>query len=547
MLFRSNSLADYQAVFGAEFDPVYDINAVADATKDPYDFSGLKWDAASKTYKPAYYALARSTSVSVQENRGTEGGPAIVPEVDAGAAGAAKPALAAFNLYNSVRLFYANGGGTCYVVSVGDYTANGTKKGGVAIDKKQLETGLAAAGEQSGPTMLVIPDAVLLPKSSDQTNLPYSTDFQDLTRAMLGQCAKLQDRVAVLDVYGTEAVDPTKPKNGTFDNDVTAVIDNFQQAVGGNFLNYGMAYFPFLVTSIIAPSEVSYINFNIGDATQKKLVEDILTDQASYQYPDLDSDGNRKSPADNKNPTFLAVKKMIDDIPTTVTSTTPEGMAAITTLNQNLVNALALLQQMENAATAKMSMQPASGAMAGIFTFNDATRGVWNAPANMVLDSVVQPSLKLNGDQQGPLNVPLNGKAVNVIREFVGRGPVVWGARTLDGNSNDWRYVQVRRTIVYVEQSIKAALNMFVFAPNTGTTWVAVTAMVSGFLTNLWQQGGLMGAKPDEAFSVQCGLGSTMTGIDVLEGYMIVQVTLQMIRPAEFIELTFKQKMQGVA
>jgi phage tail sheath protein FI len=160
---------------------------------------------------------------------------------------------------------------------------------------------------------------------------------------------------------------------------------------------------------------------------------------------------------------------------------------------------------------------------------------------------VVQPSLKLNGDQQGPLNVPLNGKAVNVIREFVGRGPVVWGARTLDGNSNDWRYVQVRRTIVYVEQSIKAALNMFVFAPNTGTTWVAVTAMVSGFLTNLWQQGGLMGAKPDEAFSVQCGLGSTMTGIDVLEGYMIVQVTLQMIRPAEFIELTFKQKMQGVA
>src|ERR1044071_708991 len=75
---RINSLADYQAVFGAEFDPVYDINAVADASKDPYDFSGLKWDAASKTYKPAYYALARSTSVSVQENRGTEGGPAIV-------------------------------------------------------------------------------------------------------------------------------------------------------------------------------------------------------------------------------------------------------------------------------------------------------------------------------------------------------------------------------------------------------------------------------------------------------------------------------------
>src|SRR6185312_12529054 len=98
--------------------------------------------------------------------------------------------------------------------------------------------------------------------------------------------------------------------------------------------------------------------------------------------------------------------------------------------------------------------------------------------------------------------------------------------------------------LVYIEQSIKADLNQFVFAANDAHTWVNVTAMISNFLTGLWTQGGLMGAKASEAFTVQCGLGSTMTGLDVLNGYMRVQVTLQMIHPAEFIELTFTQMMQ---
>jgi hypothetical protein len=134
---------------------------------------------------------------------------------------------------------------------------------------------------------------------------------------------------------------------------------------------------------------------------------------------------------------------------------------------------------------------------------------------------------------------------VDAIREFTGRGTVVWGARTLDGNSRDWRYIQVRRTLIYIEQSIKLALDPFVFAANDASTWSTVVSMVSSFLQGLWSQGGLMGATAQEAFSVECGIGSTMTADDVLDGYMIVQVTLQMIRPAEFIEVTFKQKMQG--
>jgi uncharacterized protein len=98
--------------------------------------------------------------------------------------------------------------------------------------------------------------------------------------------------------------------------------------------------------------------------------------------------------------------------------------------------------------------------------------------------------VKLNDGQQGSLNEPLNGKAVNVIRYFTGRGTVVWGVRTLDGNSQDWRYIQIRRTIVYIEQSIKQALNPFVFAGNDGQTWVAVVLTISGFLQQVWTQGG---------------------------------------------------------
>jgi len=122
---------------------------------------------------------------------------------------------------------------------------------------------------------------------------------------------------------------------------------------------------------------------------------------------------------------------------------------------------------------------------------------------------------------------------------------VVWGGRTLNGNSQDWRYIQVRRTIIYIEQSIKIAINQFVFAANVASTWVAVTQMISGFLQNLWSQGGLMGDKASDAFTVLCGMPDTMTATDILNGYMVVQVTLQMVHPAEFIELTFKQQMQS--
>ena len=182
--------------------------------------------------------------------------------------------------------------------------------------------------------------------------------------------------------------------------------------------------------------------------------------------------------------------------------------------------------------------------MAGVYTTVDNTRGVWKAPANIGLSGVVSPAVPLSFEQQEDLNVPMDGKAVNAIRSFPGQGTLVWGARTLAGNSNDWRYVNVRRTMIFLEQSIRAAVRAFVFAPNTSSTWITVKGMVDNFLMSQWRAGALVGSTPDSAYQVSVGLGSTMTQEDILDGIMRVTVLVAPSRPAEFIVITIVQEQQ---
>ena len=126
----------------------------------------------------------------------------------------------------------------------------------------------------------------------------------------------------------------------------------------------------------------------------------------------------------------------------------------------------------------------------------------------------------------------------------MGEGIKVWGARTLDGNSLDWRYINVRRTMIMLEESVKNASRAYVFEPNVASTWLNLKSMIQNFLTGIWKRGGLAGATPDDAFSVHVGLGDTMTPEDVLEGILRVTVLVAIVRPAEFIEITFQQQMQ---
>lgn len=250
--------------------------------------------------------------------------------------------------------------------------------------------------------------------------------------------------------------------------------------------------------------------------------------------------------ADNQfssvNPQYKAAfSSLLGALNTAITSASTLVMQNNTALSMSNPDYANVMQAVAN----KVNILPPGPAMAGIYTLVDNTFGVWNAPANINISAVNAPCVILNDDQQAPLNVDaLAGKSVNAIRSFFGRGPaIVWGARTLDGNSLDYRYVPVRRTLIMIEQSVANAAFSFVFAPNDSTTWSSVVGMISNFLNNLWQSGGLQGATPKDAYSVQCGLGQTMTSLDILNGVMRVSVQVAMIHPAEFIIITYEQQM----
>jgi uncharacterized protein len=222
--------------------------------------------------------------------------------------------------------------------------------------------------------------------------------------------------------------------------------------------------------------------------------------------------------------------------------------AAVTykNLSQNaLYNTHPIVSGVIKSIVKLISSVPPSGAIAGVYARVDNARGVWKAPANESILNVTGPTVQITAEQQGNLNVDaVAGKSINAIRTFIGRGnAIVWGARTLAGNDNEWRYVSVRRFFNMVEESSKNASEPFVFENNDANTWVKVQGMIENFLTTLWRQGALQGAKPEHAFYVAIGLGKTMTALDILEGRMIVEIGMAVVRPAEFIILRFSHKM----
>ena len=155
------------------------------------------------------------------------------------------------------------------------------------------------------------------------------------------------------------------------------------------------------------------------------------------------------------------------------------------------------------------------------------------------------PAASLATSETDALNVDaVAGKSINAIRAFVGKGTLVWGARTLAGNDNEWRYVSVRRFFNMVEESIKKSTYWAVFEPNDANTWVKVRGMIENYLTQKWREGALAGATTKEAFFVRCGLGVTMSAQDILEGRMNVEIGMAVVRPAEFIILKFSHKLQ---
>jgi uncharacterized protein len=399
-------------------------------------------------------------------------------------------------LYFAMRLFFENGGGPCYVVSAGEY--------GSKIEAAPLTAGVQALTEEIEPTLLVIPEAVLLTQE----------DCLSLQRQMLLHCGQvMKNRMAILDVW----------EGYRSRSDAPDVVAAFRDGVGHNGLSFGVAYYPWVNTRVVQERELSHLNIT-ADESLDTLITCLKDEIAAASIHGAKKD---------------AMEAEVDKIKKTATDDVDKALLA-RTLTQMSPFFKAMLSEMAQ----RLNLLPPAAALAGIYTMVDDTRGVWKAPANVSLNSVVSPAVPIPDEQQEDLNAPLEGKSVNAIRLFDGEGTLVWGARTLDGNSQDWRYIHLRRTLIMLEESIRLAAKALAFEPNVTGTWVTMKGMISNFLTGVWKRGGLAGAVPEDAFSVHAGLGETMTPEDILEGILRVTVLVAISRPAEFIEITLQQQMR---
>lgn len=414
-----------------------------------------------------------------------------------------------FLLFQCMKMFFANGDSNCYIVSVGNY-ASGFKL--EDFDSETTENGvtkpcgLRALLQETEPTMVVIPEAVCLSEE----------DCSHLQQSVLQHCGEAtRNRFAILDIYDGF-------KKRSFDD--ADVINRFRKGIGTNNLHWGAAYYPWLQTTIMSADEFNFTHLKPG--AKDKFMEIIMDEQEKANLKPEQAEANRK-----------VLKRVRDYNPKNRTGE-----------EKNLHNALLsfspIYKSVMSSLLEQINLLPPSAAMAGIYSMVDNSRGVFVAPANVVVNLAARPAVNLTNNEQEDLNVPTDGKAVNAIRTFSGQGVMVWGARTLDGNSQDWRYINVRRTVIFIEQSIKYAIAAYVFEPNTAATWTTLKAMITNFLTAFWQQGGLVGATPKDAFNVRIGLNETMTPQDILDGVMRITVLVAITRPAEFIVLNVEQQMQ---
>jgi phage tail sheath protein FI len=558
-----------------------------------------------------------------------------------------------FLMFYSLQMYFANGGGPCYIVSVGQYDDTlsvDDKSTSVSLD--DLEAGLAAIRKEDEPTLLLFPDA---------TSLPSDADFYAVYKGALTQCKELQDRFTIIDTFSDEEHETT------LSDDTMTPDDSIREGINvdKDYLKYGAVYYPFLETildysydessievqglssegiSSVATrvfngldtsdledllTSLKELNDNITDAadndaallfksTAETLLDNIISNleakassinEVVSDSLDLDADNSDyddvRAAADTLN-TWMddnleadiaslhgkvfklgqddTKAKLLNtlknassvanilglDTDTIADSTILTDIDGLKTDPDGLLFALkadidaladggASLPTLESLRTEdnetynKIKIEigqlpiklPPSSAMAGVYARVDSDRGVWKAPANVGVNYVIKPSQIVTHEEQQDLNVDtVAGKSINAIRSFTGKGVLVWGARTLTGNDNEWRYISVRRFFNMAEESIKKATEQFVFEPNDKNTWVRVKAMITNFLTAQWRAGALAGPTPEKAFYVNIGLGETMTAIDILEGNMIVEIGMAVVRPAEFIILKFSHKMQ---
>jgi phage tail sheath protein FI len=455
--------------------------------------------------------------------------------------GVTRTATTEFLLYYAVSHYFKNGGGACYIVSVGTYAST--------PDDGHFSAGLALLEKEDEPTLVVLTDAVNLP----------AADYHALCQSALAHCHKLSDRFSVLDVPGGN-------------------ISAFRDGIGTSYLAYGAAYHPYLQTSL----SYDYAEDGVTIQPPPPWSKDIAANTVNVTFTGVAGPTPTVTVVIDAlavTPTFAAGTRTLTITQTAAATGTavaaawaawkavpndPKGFevvaagtgaASLAAATTNLVGGdkldalkstnTALYNRVKTDLAAQRVVLPPSAAVAGIYASVDRDRGVWKAPANVSVSSVIGPVTKITDDEQEALNVdPTAGKSVNAIRAFAGKGTLVWGARTLAGNDNEWRYVPVRRLFLMIEESSRKATSFAVFEPNDMTTWLKVKGMIESFLYGLWERGALAGPTAAAAYYVNVGLGKTMTTQDILEGRMIVEIGIAAVRPAEFVVLRFSHKLQ---
>ncbi|NHN24066.1 phage tail sheath family protein [Flavobacterium jejuense] len=451
-------------------------------------------------------------------------------------------------LYYAIELYFKNGGGDCYIVSIGSYSDT--------YNKQDFLNGLETLSKEDEPTLIMLGEATHL----------QEVDYYEVCQEALKQCADLKDRFCILDVQKNEG----------------DAIEKFRNGIGANNLKYGAAYTPYLQTSLNYVYSDSDVNISSLSSSSESTLKFDYDNAITIIYKG-DAEDNPKFKINKTGTSFgfsindtkvLTISNVGEGKPveevleawnnfpdrgnfeillitegTTVKSTDLITLEKVTTSGETFKldskKGTALYSKIISELAKQRIILPPSVAVSGAYATTDRERGVWKAPANISLNGVVAPVEKITSKEQERLNVDAtSGKSINAIRSFVGKGTMIWGARTLAGNDNEWRYVSVRRLFNMIEESTKKAAQFAVFESNDAITWLKVKAMIESFLYGVWQQGGLAGSVESQAYFVNIGLGKTMTQQDILEGKMIVEIGLAAVRPAEFIILKFSHKLQ---
>jgi phage tail sheath protein FI len=483
-------------------------------------------------------------------------------------------------MHYALQLYYANGGGPCFIYSVGAYTADGGSPDANKFDiskKPKLEKALKLAKDI---TILLFPDAIGL------------DNYNTIISSALMHCEKMKNRVTIIDMENGGKV------SSSVAEDATA----FQGEMPSDttLKKYGMAYYPFLETGLSYSYDSEYITISeyesppsnppsVDIEANKKIATDAKK-EADEAHTDAvkaknDFEGKLKVAIDaaknakkakteaDKNPADSDLVKAAKDAEESANKAKNDADTADTAKKKAQEKADKAKESWVNAAKAANQLvgfsmkdleisqntlfnaikdairrypvtMPPSPAIAGIYVRTDATQGPWKAPANTGVYGTIKPSIELDDDDHATLNAPDNGKAINAIRDYPGRGILVYGARTLAGNDLEWRYVNVRRTFCFIEDTIARSMQDFVFASNNQQTWIKVRAMINAFLNRIWKAGGLYGATPEDAYEVLIGEPDTMTVEDVLSGIMRVVIRVAVVRPAEFIVLEYEHKFE---